>query len=130
VEKVKTRVFRSSRYPAARKPESLGGTTKTETAGYVSGPQQIERLFNAGQILDNFRIQNYDFKAGEPDGNMDPTRRRNYDLADSTADLAYLEARREEAVKELKEIEKKEKAEAAAKKKAEAEIKEDGPDNR
>jgi len=112
METKKTKPWRSRKYPAMRKPDTLGGTTKTETAGYVSGPQQIERLFNAGQILDNFRAKNYDGATTGDLPPMDPTRRRNYDLADASADLASIKARSKEQAAQIKAIEAEKKAEA------------------
>lgn len=81
--------FNAGNYPAT--PEKNSGEILIEKAGYISAEKRITNLMLAGQRLVESRKAQYDF----PDGNVDedfsdPTRRKGYDLADSTQDRLSL----------------------------------------
>jgi hypothetical protein len=102
-----------NRFPSP--PEINGGRMITETAGYVPAKVQIENLINAGLRLAEYRKEQYDFGADEPDDDSfaDPTRAPNYDLADATADARKVHSAFEKA-KALKKAEEAAKAEEEA----------------
>lgn len=66
-----------------------------ETAGYISAKQRIENIINAGEKLHAWRAENYDFTGEEPidEDFCDPTRSKNFDLADVTQIEQRLEAK-------------------------------------
>lgn len=70
--------------------EKLSNESLVETAGYIPAQVRIENLINAGQRLQESRANEYDLQDGieSDDFVPDPTRQRNYDLADATQDLA------------------------------------------
>ena len=75
-------------------PESNSGITLVERAGYISAQVRIENLMLAGQRLVQARKEMYDFPDGKIDLNFtDPTRSKNYDLADGFQDGLKVEAR-------------------------------------
>ena len=75
-------------------PESNSGITLVERAGYIPAQQRIENLMLAGQRLVQARKELYDFPDGKIDHNFsDPTRSKNYDLADAFQDGLKVEAR-------------------------------------
>lgn len=84
-------------------PESNSGVTLVERAGYIPAQQRIENLMLAGQRLVQARKELYDFPDGKIDPDFqDPTRSKNYDLADGFQDGLKIEARlraQREAVK-------------------------------
>lgn len=63
--------------------ESGGGASITEQAGYVPPKIQIEQMMFAGQKLQAFRAEMFDFAKGN-DGDIDPTRHPGLDLAEAT----------------------------------------------
>lgn len=74
-----TRTIRSA-------PERNSGQTLVEKAGYISARERIENMILAGQRLVDSRRARHDFAEGEPldESFTDPTRARNFDLADAT----------------------------------------------
>ena len=91
-------------YDRVRQPaEQNSGITLVERAGYISAQVRIENLMLAGQRLVQARKEMYDFPDGKIDFDFnDPTRRKNYDLADGFQDGLKIEARlkaQREAVK-------------------------------
>lgn len=91
-------------YDRVRQPaEQNSGITLVERAGYISAQVRIENLMLAGQRLVQARKEMYDFPDGKIDFDFnDPTRRKNYDLADGFQDGLKVEARlkaQREAVK-------------------------------
>ena len=68
----------------------MSNESLVETAGYIPAQVRIENLINAGQRLQESRANEYDLQDGieSDDFVPDPTRQRNYDLADATQDLA------------------------------------------
>lgn len=74
---------------ALGKKEELSSKTVVETAGYLSAERRIMSLIRAGQQLDSFRKEQFDFADGqEIDENFyDPTREPGFDLADASMAL-------------------------------------------
>ena len=85
----------NTQYDRVRQPaESNSGITLVERAGYIPAQQRIENLMLAGQRLAQARKEMYDFPDGKIDLNfIDPTRSKNYDLADGFQDGLKVEAR-------------------------------------
>lgn len=66
-------------------PEKNSGRSPVETAGYIPANQRIENMMLAGQRLSESRKEQYDFPDGEIDESYnDPTRSKNFDLADAS----------------------------------------------
>nr|WAE43900.1 MAG: hypothetical protein [Microviridae sp.] len=72
----------------------------TETAGYITPQQMVENLINAGQRLDAYRMEQYDFQDYDENGYLkidnefhDPTRSKNFDDADATQIALNLNAK-------------------------------------
>ena len=86
------------------KPEKAGTETLVETRGYRSTKQQVAEYMAAGQQLQDYRNQMYDF----PDANKidedyyDPTRDPGYDPADATTNLRAVEKRLRDQAKSKK----------------------------
>jgi len=75
-----------TQYNTKPSPPELGGGEKlVETAGYIPAHKQIENLLMAGKRLVSFREQ-YDFTGDKEidESFTDPTRARNFDLADAS----------------------------------------------
>lgn len=94
----------NTQYDRVRQPaETNSGITLVERAGYISAQVRIENLMLAGQRLVQARKEMYDFPDGKIDFDFnDPTRRKNYDLADGFQDGLKVEAKlkaQREAVK-------------------------------
>lgn len=93
----------NTQYDRVRQPaETNSGITLVERAGYISAQVRIENLMLAGQRLVQARKEMYDFPDGKIDLNFtDPTRSKNYDLADGFQDslkvAAKLKAQKEAA---------------------------------
>lgn len=87
-------------------PEKNSGICKVDRAGYISSQKRIENLINAGMRLVESRREQYDFPGNEFDPDFeDPTRSKNFDMADaSQMDYAVKErmaaAARNKAVQE------------------------------
>lgn len=86
-------------------PEINSGEKLVETAGYITAQQRIEAILNAGQRLVEFRKEQFDFSDdSEFDEDFeDPTRSKNFDLADGTNLVSLLEHKKriadEEAIR-------------------------------
>lgn len=81
-----------------KKYETVDDTRITESAGYISAKQRIENLIFAGQRLAQHRAEQYDLTGeysdeDEDNISIDPTRRKDFDLADATTHLHELEAK-------------------------------------
>lgn len=65
-------------------PEVNSGEIRTEKQGYISAQTRIENLILAGQRLTQSRKDQYDFPDGKIDFEFnDPTRKKDFDLADA-----------------------------------------------
>lgn len=68
-------------------PEVNDGKTSVDRAGYISAQKRIENIMFAGQRLVQSRREMFDFEGDKFDPSFsDPTRNRNYDLADAFQD--------------------------------------------
>lgn len=68
-------------------PESNDGKTSVDRAGYISAQKRIENIMFAGQRLIQSRREMYDFEGDQFDSSFsDPTRNKNYDMADAFQD--------------------------------------------
>lgn len=75
-----THYNRALRLPEQGSPERI-----VETAGYMTNKQKIEAIINAGKRLVDYRKEQYDFDDQHVDDDfIDPTRSKNFDLADAT----------------------------------------------
>lgn len=108
--------------------EKNSGEVKVEKAGYIPTRQQIDRMILAGRRLNEYREENYDqiINSGKDyhndDVQIDPTRRKDYDLADATQDSF----RSDEAYREAKAL-IEEKKKTQEKKKDKGDGKNDNP---
>ena len=59
--------------------------SKTEKAGYIPAKQRIEGLLRAGRLLQDTRNEMYDTTDPNADVPLDPTRRKDFDLADASS---------------------------------------------
>lgn len=102
------------------KYEPGGGRRLTESAGYLPAKFQIEQMILAGQRLAQARENMFDLKPEDEDGEVDPTRSGNYDLADASAAAMAIKSRaiRAERALRRKQIEKAAAEKAAAEKAA------------
>ena len=67
-------------------PEINCGITQTEKAGYIPAKNRIENMMLAGQRLIAHRAEMYDINSDKEfneDFPVDPTRSKNFDLADA-----------------------------------------------
>lgn len=81
-------------YDRVRQPPEVNpGGSNVDRAGYISAHKRIENIMYAGQRLVQSRREMYDFEGDEIDEDFnDPTRSKNYDMADAfQADLAAKE---------------------------------------
>ena len=79
-------VFRTQwDYDPTDDKEDVSPDTQTEQAGYRTTQQIVEGMINAGDRLDSFRRDLYDLDYSDEDGEIDPTRSPNFDLADASA---------------------------------------------
>jgi len=104
--------------------EDIDPYSKVETAGYSSAERQITDMIRAGIRLGEYRREMYDFEDGEKidDEYFDPTRRRNYDMADASNDLRVVSRRLSDKADKAKNVEdgkKKEVIEGEKEKEAE-----------
>lgn len=90
-------------------PERNSGVCKTEVAGYVPAKIKIEQMIQAGRRLREFRENDFDFESEEDieEDFEDPTRAKNFDMADMTEIGNSILARKREA-KNLKTESEKE----------------------
>ena len=75
-----------TQYNTKPSPPELGGGEKlVEVAGYIPAHKQIDNLLKAGKRLMSYREQ-YDFTGDDKIDEYfnDPTRARNFDLADAS----------------------------------------------
>lgn len=110
-----------SRLPWSSPPVSAlevnGGDFVTEQSGYMSTEQLVTDMLKAGKALEDYRNGMYDLDEEadwDEDVPLDPTRRKDFDLADFTA----LKLRHEQKLEEYKA---QKKADEEAKKKAQDE---------
>lgn len=90
-------------------PEPGGGKSKTEKKGYIPANVRIEDMILAGKRLVEARAERFDYPAGPDDGEeeeIDPTRVRNYDLADAAQSALEIKQRMRKARKESEEMKK------------------------
>lgn len=82
-------------------PEQNDGVTSVDKAGYISAQRRIENIMFAGQRLIQARREMFDFEGNEFDPSFsDPTRNRNYDMADAFQDGLILKERLEKVSKD------------------------------
>ena len=70
-----------------RRKEVGGGPRIVEASGYIPTKVQVENMLIAGQRLNEYRREQYDFSGDEEipdDVKPDPTRNPEFDLADAT----------------------------------------------
>lgn len=84
-----------SKYVRPKKvyPDFSNDIPIVETSGYVPAQKRIENLIAAGKRLVDSRNEAYDLLNGEDDGDIDPTRSGEFDLADASSLQNGLEAR-------------------------------------
>lgn len=111
-----------SRTPAP--PEINTGEKLVETAGYMTAQQRIEAIMNAGQRLESWRKEQFDFSDKIDENFFDPTRRKNYDLADAFQDKLSADANLAQAKAEADDLLKS--SQAAQKASGEAEKEKQG----
>lgn len=87
-----THNYQKGRYKS--KPETNNGKRLVEKQGYISAQKRIENLMLAGQRLNIARKEQFDFPDGNIDENVyDPTRRKDYDLAEAFQDSQRINSR-------------------------------------
>jgi len=68
-------------------PEDNDGKTSVDRAGYMPAQKRIENIMFAGQRLVQSRREMFDFEGDQFDPSFnDPTRNKNYDMADAFQD--------------------------------------------
>ena len=86
-----------------RRKEVGGGPRIVEVSGYIPTKVQVENMLIAGQRLNEFRREQYDYSDGDsvPDDVVpDPTRNPEFDLADATRLSRAANERLDQAKKE------------------------------
>lgn len=80
-------------------PEVNKGPSHVEKAGYIPAQARIENMMLAGQRLVAHRAEMYDFKElKDIDENfIDPTRSKNFDMADASQFALNLEQKQRES---------------------------------
>lgn len=89
-------------YRRPRKYEAGGGESKTEQRGYIKPKVQIQNMIAAGERLDAYKKEMYDFRAGDvlsEDFHMSATRKKGADLTDVMTEQAKLVVKAKEARK-------------------------------
>lgn len=89
-----------------RRKEAGGGPRIVEASGYIPTKVQVENMMIAGQRLNDYRREQYDYSEGDsvPDDVVpDPTRNPEFDLADATRLGREANARIDKAKKEAEE---------------------------
>jgi len=76
--------FQSTYKRLPHHPEKNLGERIVETAGYMTNKQKIESILNAGRRLVDYRKEQYDFQDVVDEDFFDPTRSKNFDMADAT----------------------------------------------
>lgn len=118
--------FNTQRERPKKELEKNSDIRVTETAGYIPASVRINNIMLAGANLKAYRAEQFDFGDGQVDPEFfDPTRRKNFDLADAgilqNATNEALEAQYT-ASKQRRKEKAKEKEEEYQKLKKEAEI--------
>jgi len=94
-----------------RAPEVNSGELVTESAGYIPAKNLIEGMLQAGQRLGEYRDTMYDYQTeNAPEDiemSLDPTRTRNFDMADASAIENAVTNNLKEQEKKAKEEKKK-----------------------
>lgn len=98
-----------------RRKEVGGGPSIVEVSGYIPTKIQVENMLIAGQRLNEYRREQYDYSEGDsvPDDIVpDPTRNPEFDLADATrlgraATERLIQAKKEAEAKAVVEMESK-----------------------
>ena len=93
-----------------RRKEVGGGPRIVEASGYIPTKIQVENMLLAGQRLNEYRREQYDYSEGDsvPDDVVpDPTRSPEFDLADATRIGRAAKERLEASAKEAKEAKEK-----------------------
>jgi len=96
----------SSIYDRRKSVGETGFTpSKTERQGYVPPKVQIESMIRAGKRLNDLRKERYDGVISEEfdDIPLDPTRRRDFDLAEASMLDRHLKAEFKESKRKLDE---------------------------
>nr|QJB21667.1 MAG: hypothetical protein [Microvirus sp.] len=76
-------------------PEINSGEIRVEKAGYIPAEKQIAQLMQAGVRLGQYRKEMYDTETD--DGEIDPTRGPDFDLADASTISRALDQKKEAA---------------------------------
>lgn len=85
-----------------QKPEVNDGKTSVDRAGYISAQKRIENIMYAGQRLVQARREMFDFEGDKFDPSFsDPTRNKNYDMADAFQDGLINQERLAKAKRDL-----------------------------
>lgn len=79
-------MFKTQYNSTGATPEKNSGQVIVERTGYIPAQKRIENLINAGQRLKDFRSDQFDFPDEKSinDEFFDPTRRKNFDMADAS----------------------------------------------
>lgn len=100
--------------------EINSGEEIVEKAGYIPAEIQIMEMINAGERLGEFRKEKYDYESlDDDDGMMDPTRRKDFDLAEASQIGGMVNERIDESKKRYNEKIEEEKKEKEEKEKGE-----------
>lgn len=80
-------------------PERNSGISMTEKAGYIPAKARIENMMLAGQRLVAHRAEMYDFTDFKQidESFIDPTRSKNFDMADATQFALNIENNKKQA---------------------------------
>lgn len=79
-------MFQSITNHKSSPPQRFSQISKTQKKGYITAQQRIEQIMLAGKNLQEYRENQYDFKTeSDIDFSLnDPTRSKNFDLADAS----------------------------------------------
>lgn len=94
---------RSHRDPPHAVPERMDPNSKTEKHGHVPLNKRIEEMVLAGQRLDRSRMGYDTLNPNDPDPEIDPTRRKDYDLAEATQEQNAVTDRLQDSAKKAVE---------------------------
>jgi len=76
--------FQTTYARSPHSPEKHNGERIVETAGHMTNKQKIESILDAGKRLVEYRKQQFDFEDEIDENFSDPTRSKNFDMADAT----------------------------------------------
>lgn len=97
-------VFQTKLNHKSTPPEKNTGPSFIEKAGYIPAKARIENMILAGQRLVAFRKEQFDMSHDKIDEDFDdPTRSKNYDLADAFQDSLAVNARFTESYEKAQE---------------------------